>query len=135
MKTILRRNDRAGAIKLKLPRARLLPANRSRHVFAPTAEPALAPARLAPAAVAEDVIPAAYPRGDTLQLYLREIGQVEDDALVVGHEPRHRVVKEVGGFREQLAMAEHDDGVALVFDREREVRRVWAAGHVGSVGG
>jgi RNA polymerase primary sigma factor len=77
MKTILRQNDRAGAIKLKLPRARLLPANRSRHVFAPATEPAVAPAGSVAATVAEDVIPAAYPRGDTLQLYLREIGQVK----------------------------------------------------------
>ena len=66
-------------------------------------------------------------------VHLVELGEVEDDALVVGHELGDRDVEEVGGFREQLAMAEDDDSVALVFDGECEEGRGWAAGHKVSV--
>ena len=75
MKTILKRNHRAGATKLKLPRARLQPAPRSRQVFNPPV-PFVAD-EPKPSPVIEEVIPAESLRGDTLQLYLREIGQVK----------------------------------------------------------
>ena len=75
MKNTLRLNYRNGTTKLKLPRTRLQPANRSRQVFAPP--PAIAPVERSSARATEEFIPAEYPRGDTLQLYLREIGQVK----------------------------------------------------------
>lgn len=72
MKNILSRNSPAGTAKLKLPRARLLVASRPGTSVA--AAPAIA--RAAPA-VAEETLPVETARGDTLQLYLREIGQVK----------------------------------------------------------
>lgn len=75
MKNLLTQNYRNGATKLKLPRVRLQPTARSRQVFAPP--PAVAPDERSPSPVIEEAVPAEYPRGDTLQLYLREIGQVK----------------------------------------------------------
>jgi len=60
---------------LRLPRVRLTPSRRSRRTPAPAA--LAAPVAAAPAQPSEVVLPADAPRGDTLQLYLREIGQVK----------------------------------------------------------
>ena len=73
MKTLYKQNHRTGETKLKLPRARLQIASRSRQIFVP---PAVLPATAA-LPVAEDVVHSESSRGDTLQLYLREIGQVK----------------------------------------------------------
>jgi RNA polymerase primary sigma factor len=75
MKNMLKRNHRPKSAKLKLPRTRLQSVDQARQTFAePTsidlAEPSRSPVR-------NDVMPVESSRGDTLQLYLREIGQVK----------------------------------------------------------
>jgi len=75
MKNTLKQNSRVAAPKLKVPRAGLQSADRSRRAFA--APVAVTFAEPLPAPVVEEVIPAESLRGDTLQLYLREIGQVK----------------------------------------------------------
>lgn len=76
MKTMLNKNYRTR--KYALPRVRLTPSSRSRrdHVSAPVNLAAITP----PSVVlppAEPVVVPTESRGDTLQLYLREIGQVK----------------------------------------------------------
>src|SRR5882757_4038838 len=75
MKNTLKQNSRVAAPKLKVPRAGLQSADRSRRALA--APVAVTFAEPLPAPVVEEVIPAESLRGDTLQLYLREIGQVK----------------------------------------------------------
>ena len=75
MKTILKRNDRTSRAKLRLPRAprrsRRLCALKQTHTALPTG-----PSLVTVSAAAESV-PTESVHGDTLQLYLREIGQVK----------------------------------------------------------
>ncbi len=65
--------------EFRLPRVRLTPSRRSRRVYAPVlpvaSAPAAAPTTSVPAET--EVISAESQSGDTLQLYLREIGQVK----------------------------------------------------------
>ena len=75
MKNTLKRNSRVAAPKLKVPHPRLQSADRSRRALA--APVAVELAEPLPSLVVEEVIPAESLRGDTLQLYLREIGQVK----------------------------------------------------------
>jgi RNA polymerase primary sigma factor len=79
MKTTFKRNNRMGANKLKLPRARLSAPRRSRRLLAPVPPPETAPTEPLPIPVAAgtDVISTESLHGDTLQLYLREIGRVK----------------------------------------------------------
>lgn len=79
MKTTLLRSQRTKSSRLRLPRARLTPSRRGRRVRASRA--ALAIQRPEPLVVVESTstgnAPAESLHGDTLQLYLREIGQVK----------------------------------------------------------
>jgi RNA polymerase primary sigma factor len=75
MKTMLNRNYRSGGKGLRLPRVRLTPSRRSRRIHAPkTLAQPVAPV---PAPATAEAVPTESLRGDTLQLYLREIGQVK----------------------------------------------------------
>jgi RNA polymerase primary sigma factor len=77
MKTTYKRNDRTGMKKFRPPRVRLTPSRRSRRLQAP-ASVQTDPVRTLPATVSggTEAVPAESLHGDTLQLYLREIGQV-----------------------------------------------------------
>jgi RNA polymerase primary sigma factor len=79
MKTTLKRNDRTGGKKPRLPRARLSSLRRSRRLRAPAPPPVTLPAEPMPIPVAAgtEVIPTESLQGNTLQLYLREIGRVK----------------------------------------------------------
>jgi len=68
MKTLLNRSYRAGLKKVRLPRVRLTPSRRSRRTHAPLE---LTPSIEVASAPTESL------RGDSLKLYLREIGQVK----------------------------------------------------------
>lgn len=75
IKTLLNRNYRTGLKKVRLPRVRLTPSRRSRRLHAPTRlAPPIAPV---PAQASAEAVPTESLRGDTFQLYLREIGQVK----------------------------------------------------------
>ncbi len=75
MKTMLNRNYRTGANQFRLPGLRLTPSRRSRPVRTPAASAEETPPETL-SAVAE-VVPKESSRGDSLTLYLREIGQVK----------------------------------------------------------
>lgn len=75
METLLNRNSRSGVKGLRLPRARLTPARRARRTQAPARVTPLIGA--SPAAAPAETGPAESLRGDSMQLYLREIGQVQ----------------------------------------------------------
>jgi RNA polymerase primary sigma factor len=79
MKTALRRNYRTSTKKLKLPRVRL-PASRQLRRLRPLAPPSetvtTGPLPI-PVVGGTEGIPSESLQGDTLQLYLREIGQVK----------------------------------------------------------
>jgi len=82
MKTLLKNNYRTGRIKFKLPGVHLTPsrrAGRSGRVRSRILPPASEATRQSPVPVvaAAEVSPAESLHGDTLQLYLREIGQVK----------------------------------------------------------
>ncbi len=86
MKTTLKRNHRARITSLKLPRVRLTPSRRPLRYRIASPPPVIEDLPAKPAAtVSEPVqpVPADVPHGDTLQLYLREIGQVK---LITPHE-------------------------------------------------
>ena len=75
MKTLLNRSYRAGLKKVRLPRVRLTPSRRSRRTHAPLE---LTPSiEVASAPAPAEVVPTESLRGDSLKLYLREIGQVK----------------------------------------------------------
>jgi RNA polymerase primary sigma factor len=79
MKTILKQNNRTSSAKLRLPRVRLTPPRRSRRLRAlkqPLTALPSAPEQVVVSAV-EESVPTESVHGDTLQLYLREIGQVK----------------------------------------------------------
>jgi RNA polymerase primary sigma factor len=65
MKTTFNGNYRSGIKQHRLPRVRLTPSRRARRVRAPAA------------AIEPEIIPTESLQGDSLQLYLREIGQVK----------------------------------------------------------
>jgi RNA polymerase primary sigma factor len=75
MKTMIGQNQRAHRTKFRLTRVRLTPSRRSKRLRA-SKLPA-SPAPLSPAPVSDEVVPTESLHGDTLQLYLREIGQVK----------------------------------------------------------
>jgi RNA polymerase primary sigma factor len=79
MKLMRKRNHRTGRTKLRLPRVQLTPPRRSRRLFAPARPQAPAPTgpSLATVSAATGLAPTESLQGDTLQLYLREIGQVK----------------------------------------------------------
>ncbi len=79
MKTTFKKNYRAGLKQHKLPRVRLTPSSQSRRPRLPAVPPATVPAVPTPAIVVAETesIPMESLHGDTLQLYLREIGQVK----------------------------------------------------------
>lgn len=79
MKATFNGNHRTSAKAFTLPRVRLTPSPRARGLRAPIPRVATAPAAtLTASAPAEtEVIPTESLHGDTLQLYLREIGQVK----------------------------------------------------------
>jgi RNA polymerase primary sigma factor len=79
MKTTLKRNYRAGLKQHKLPRVRLTPSRQSRRLRSPPVPPATVRTKPLPTPVAieTEIIPKESLSGDTLQLYLREIGQVK----------------------------------------------------------
>jgi RNA polymerase primary sigma factor len=79
MKTTFKRNYRAELKQHKLPRLRLTPSRQSRRLCSPTISPAIVPTRPTPTSVVAgtETIPVESLHGDTLQLYLREIGQVK----------------------------------------------------------
>ncbi len=70
MKTILAQDRRKGVRQFKLARVRLTPSRRSRQVRATVAPVSAVPAEA-------EIAPVESAHGDTLQLYLREIGQVK----------------------------------------------------------
>jgi RNA polymerase primary sigma factor len=72
---MLNRNYRTGLKKIRLPHVRLTNSRRSKRLRA-SKLPA-APALPSPAPVSVEAAPAESLHGDTLQLYLREIGQVK----------------------------------------------------------
>ena len=76
MKTIFKQNCRTNRTKLKLPRVRLIPSRMLRRLRASVAT---VPAPSLPALVsaAAESVSTESVHGDTLQLYLREIGQVK----------------------------------------------------------
>ncbi len=75
MKTLSKKNDRSGIKQHKLPRVPSLPAPRSRRRSAALSEPAITITE--PLPVEPEPAPTESLSGDTLQLYLREIGQVK----------------------------------------------------------
>ena len=79
MKTTRKGNYRTSPKEFRLPRVCLTPSRRSRRLRALVPPTATAPSVvLATSAPAEtEVMPTESPRGDTLELYLREIGQVK----------------------------------------------------------
>ena len=79
LNTVLNTVDRNGKSRHRTARVRLTPARRTRRVRLPAdAETdALVTAVTAPEDVIADIAPAEFPRGNMLQLYLREIGQVK----------------------------------------------------------
>jgi RNA polymerase primary sigma factor len=79
MKTLLNENYRSGIRQHRLPRVRLTPSRRSRrHRTTPLPVAAAATKPLpTPIAVEIENIPTESVPGDTLQLYLREIGRVK----------------------------------------------------------
>src|SRR2546422_1044775 len=82
MKTTIRRTHRSRTTRLTSTRVRLTATRRPARVRGSTPPPATVVPRMRPVLVAREIepaeaIPAATPRGDTLQLYLREIGQVK----------------------------------------------------------
>jgi RNA polymerase primary sigma factor len=79
MKTILNRNYRTSTKDFRLPRVRLTPSRRSRRLRAPGLAAATTPAVAVTTSVSAEteVIATELPQRDTLQLYLREIGQVK----------------------------------------------------------
>jgi RNA polymerase primary sigma factor len=80
MKSTLKRNHRTRAASLNLPRIRLTPSRwprRYRMASPPPATVGLGAKPAAPGIVPSEPIPSEPIRGDTLQLYLREIGQVK----------------------------------------------------------
>jgi len=78
MKTIFSRNYRSGIRQHRLPRVRLTPSRRARRLRK-TPLPAAATTKplLTPVAIEPEIISTESLQGDTLQLYLREIGQVK----------------------------------------------------------
>jgi RNA polymerase primary sigma factor len=79
MKTTFKRNHRAGLKQHQPPRERLTPSRRSRRLRSQTVSPATVPAgaTLTTVAAETETVPMESFHGDTLQLYLREIGQVK----------------------------------------------------------
>jgi RNA polymerase primary sigma factor len=79
MKTTFNRTYRPGIRQHRLSRVRLTPARRSRRLRTTSTTLAVAATKplLAPVAVETENIPTESLHGDTLQLYLREIGQVK----------------------------------------------------------
>jgi RNA polymerase primary sigma factor len=80
MKTAFKRTYRARTASLKLSRIRLTPSRRSRRYRIASPLLVTGDLRAKPAATEIEPVqswPADLPRGDTLQLYLREIGQVK----------------------------------------------------------
>jgi RNA polymerase primary sigma factor len=79
MKTALRRNYRTGTKKLKLPRVRLSASRQLRRLrpLAPPSETVTTGPLPIPVVDGTEFIPSESLQGDTLQLYLREIGQVK----------------------------------------------------------
>jgi len=79
MKTILNGNYRSRSKRLRLARVRLTPSRRSRRLREPVLPAAAAPAAALTTTVPveTEALPAESLPGDTLQLYLREIGQVK----------------------------------------------------------
>ena len=80
MKTIFNRNYRSGIRQHRLPRVRLKPSRRARRLRTAALPAANVPAKPLPmlaAAIETENIPTESLSGDTLQLYLREIGQVK----------------------------------------------------------
>jgi RNA polymerase primary sigma factor len=79
MKNILNGKYRTGVKKIRLARTRLTPARKSRRVRAAANLIAAAPTQTlpAPAPAETEIVSAAPEHADTLQLYLREIGQVK----------------------------------------------------------
>src|ERR1019366_340250 len=79
METTFKRTYRARTASLKPSRIRLTPSRRTRR-YGISSLPATGDLRAKPAATESEPVqpwPADLPRGDTLQLYLREIGQVK----------------------------------------------------------
>ncbi len=78
MKTTFSRNYRSGIRQHRLPRVRLAPSRRARRLrttplpAATTTKPLLTPVATEPEIISTESL-----QGDTLQLYLREIGQVK----------------------------------------------------------
>jgi RNA polymerase primary sigma factor len=79
MKTTLKRNYRTDKKKPGLPRARLSAPRQSRRLRTPASPPEISPTEPLPMPVAAEteVIPTESMQGNTLQLYLREIGRVK----------------------------------------------------------
>src|SRR5271157_3380297 len=75
MKTMIGQNQRAHRTQFRLARVRLTPSRRSNRLRA--SELPASPTPLSPAPVSDEVVPTESLHGDTLQLYLREIGQVK----------------------------------------------------------
>jgi RNA polymerase primary sigma factor len=75
MKTLLNRNYRTSLKKARLPRVQLTPSGRSRRIHVPAAQKSLVVP--VPVPGLPEAVPTESLRGDTLQLYLREIGQVK----------------------------------------------------------
>ncbi|MEI6193198.1 MAG: sigma-70 family RNA polymerase sigma factor [Verrucomicrobiota bacterium] len=75
MKTTLERNRLTSRTGLRLARLQLVPSPRSKRLHAPARLASPVETSLSPAAA--EFVPAESLRGDTLQLYLREIGQVK----------------------------------------------------------
>ena len=75
MKTTLERNRLICRTGLRLARLQLVPSPRSKRLHAPARLASPVETSLSPAAA--EFVPAESLRGDTLQLYLREIGQVK----------------------------------------------------------
>src|SRR6266446_2831921 len=78
MKNAFKQAHSFRASKLTPPRIRLTPARVPRRLRGSAAPPRILPSPTAPLSVSrEEPIPDTTPRGDALQLYLREIGQVK----------------------------------------------------------
>ena len=80
MKTTFKRDYRPGRSKVRLPHIRLTPSRRPRRYRLASRLPANG-IRVAPPLITDlepvESLPTELPRGDALQLYLREIGQVK----------------------------------------------------------
>ena len=82
MKNAFKQTYRSRATKLTPPRIRLTPPRVPRDLRGSSAQSTILPSRAAPLVVSNEIdlaepVPDARPRGDALQLYLREIGQVK----------------------------------------------------------